>query len=155
VGLLSNGAEEEKGNSLSRETFSLLRRTKIRFEGYAEGRDIPSGEWDVVVCDGFVGNALLKFGEGLARLFSGTLRKEIEALGARGKAGGVLLRPAFEAMRRRFDYAEYGGAPLLGLPHLAIICHGASPAKALREAARVALDSIRQNLVGKMKEALA
>lgn len=150
VGLLSNGTEDEKGNALTREAMGLLKSAPIRFIGYVEGRDIPKGDCDVVVCDGFLGNCLLKFGEGLARLFQGMLRQEIERRPIAGSLGAVLLKPAFRDVKRRIDYAEFGGAPLLGLRHLAIICHGASPSKALREGARVALESVESGLVARM-----
>lgn len=151
VGLLSNGTEDEKGNAATREAAALLREAPLAYVGYVEGRDIPAGRCDVVVCDGFTGNCLLKFGEGVARLLGRMTKEEIAARPIAGRIGGAILAPVFRAIRRRTDYTEFGGAPLLGLQHPAIICHGASTPKAIREAARVAIEVVVSDLVGRMR----
>ncbi len=137
VGLLTNGTEEAKGNDVTREAHALLKRASLRFLGNVEGRDIYNGRADVVVCDGFVGNVALKTSEGLAEAVRAMMQEEIER-SWRTKLGYLLIRPAFEAFERRVDYAEVGGAPLLGLAGVAIVCHGGSSAKAIKNAIRLA-----------------
>ncbi|HET7038873.1 MAG TPA: phosphate acyltransferase PlsX [Gemmatimonadales bacterium] len=140
VGLLSIGEEAEKGNAAVKEAHGLLREEAhaFRFVGNVEGRDILRGEVDVVVCDGFVGNVVLKFYEQVAQLFTGLLKREIE---------GDMLRS--EGMKRVFtvlDYSTYGGAPLLGVRGVSIICHGRSSARAIRNAIRVAVQAAQSGL---------
>lgn len=137
VGLLSNGEEECKGNDLTREAHELLRHSPFEYLGYVEGRDIFKGTVDVVVCDGFVGNVVLKVSEGLADAISSMLRKEIESRPL-AKLGYMLAKPAFNAFKKRIDYAEYGGAPLLGIEGTGMICHGGSNPKAIMNAVRLA-----------------
>lgn len=137
VGLLTNGTEEGKGNDVTREAHALLKRASLRFLGNVEGRDIYNGSADVIVCDGFVGNVALKTSEGLAEAVRAMMREEVERRW-QAKLGYVLLRPAFRAFERRVDYAEVGGAPLLGLAGVAIVSHGGSNAKAIKNAIRVA-----------------
>lgn len=140
VGLLNIGEEPGKGNELTIETHQLLAAEKgINFIGNIEGRDIVNGECDVIVCDGFVGNVLLKFYESVAGYIVNMLRKEIEAVD-----DDVL---DLEHVFRVLDYAEYGGAPLLGLGGVSIICHGESPPKAIRNALAVAARAVRSDLV--------
>jgi glycerol-3-phosphate acyltransferase PlsX len=139
VGLLSIGEEEHKGNDLTRAAFPLLKILPINFIGNVEGRDIFSGIADVVVCDGFVGNVALKVSEGLVEALSKMLRESLKATVA-GKLGGLLARQAFKNFRKRVDYAEYGGAPLLGVKGVCIICHGRSNANAVKNAIRVAAE---------------
>lgn len=140
VGLLNIGEEPGKGNELTIETHQLLSREKgINFIGNIEGRDIVKGECDVIVCDGFVGNVLLKFYESVAGYIVNLLRTELEA------AGDDTLD--LEHVFRVLDYAEYGGAPLLGLGGVSIICHGESPPKAIRNALSVAARAVRADLV--------
>jgi len=140
VALLSNGEELSKGNELTRETHRLLEQTSLNYIGYTEGRDIYTGEVDVVVCDGFVGNVVLKVSEGLADALGRMLRTEFEnSLLAR--IGYLLARPALKAFRKKVDYAEYGGAPLLGIKGTAMICHGSSSPRAIMNAIRMAYDS--------------
>jgi glycerol-3-phosphate acyltransferase PlsX len=139
VGLLSIGEEEHKGNDLTRAAFPLLKILPINFIGNVEGRDIFSGIADVVVCDGFVGNVALKVSEGLVEALTKMLRESLKATVA-GKLGGLLARQAFKAFRKRVDYAEYGGAPLLGVKGVCIICHGRSNANAMKNAIRVAAE---------------
>ena len=138
VGLLTNGTEDAKGTDVTREALALLRRVKqMRFLGNVEGRDIFNGRADVVVCDGLLGNVALKTSEGLADAVRGMVREEIERR-LLAKLGYLLIRPAFKAFERRVDYAEVGGAPLLGLDGVAIVSHGGSNARAIKNAVRAA-----------------
>jgi phosphate acyltransferase len=137
VGLLSIGEEEGKGNELTKETFRVLKETGLNFIGNAEGRDIYNGNADVVVCDGFIGNVVLKASEALGEMVSKTLRTEMTKSLSR-KIGGLLAKSAFDGLKRRMDYSEYGGAPLLGVKGGCIVCHGRSNAKAIKNAIRVA-----------------
>lgn len=137
VGLLSIGEEAHKGNEQTRRALPLLQRLPLNFVGNVEGRDIYSGHVDVVVCDGFVGNVALKVSEGLVKAIGAMLRESLEANLTR-KMGYVLARNAFEDFRKRVDYSEYGGAPLLGVKGVCIICHGNSNANAIKNAVRVA-----------------
>jgi len=139
VGLLNIGEEDEKGNAAVKEAFQLLKDSSgFRFAGNVEGRDILRAECDVIVCDGFVGNVVLKFYESVARLFRGLLEKEMEP--------AVLESPGARHVFKVLDYSEYGGAPLLGIRGVAIICHGASPARAVKNAIRVALQAVQSHL---------
>ncbi|HLE19469.1 MAG TPA: phosphate acyltransferase PlsX [Syntrophales bacterium] len=133
VGLLSNGEEEGKGNELTRETHALLKESSINYVGYIEGRDIYRGEIDVVVTDGFVGNVVLKLSEGLVEAFTTMLKNEIMA-SVPAKIGYMLSKGAFRNLKKKIDYAEYGGAPLLGVEGNCIISHGRSNARAMRNA---------------------
>jgi glycerol-3-phosphate acyltransferase PlsX len=143
VGLLNIGEEDEKGNAVVKKAHQLLKQTPgIRYIGNVEGRDIPVGECrgqplDLVVCDGFVGNVVLKFYESAARVFVSLMKREIPDVLARPEMGNVL---------KVLDYATYGGAPLLGVRGVVIICHGASPAKAIRNAIRVAVQAVKSHL---------
>jgi len=139
VGLLSIGEEEIKGNDLTKEAFKLLRNSSLNFIGNVEGRDMFSGQADVIVCDGFTGNVALKTSEGVFEFIMQLLRHEMMA-SIQTKAGALLTRPAFRQFKKRLDYAEYGGAPLLGIKGVTVICHGRSSAKAIRNAIRVARD---------------
>ena len=138
VGLLSIGEEEHKGNALTRDAFPLLKElANIHFVGNVEGRDVYSGAVDVIVCDGFVGNVALKVSEGLVEvLFRQMLKESLKETLTR-KVGAYLARGAFADFKKRVDYAEYGGAPLLGVNGLCVICHGRSTAKAIRNAIRL------------------
>lgn len=139
VGLLSIGEEEGKGNELTKETFRVLKETGLNFIGNAEGRDIYNGNVDVIVCDGFIGNVVLKASESLAEMVWRTLREELTRNVIR-KAGAFITRSAFDGLKKRMDYSEYGGAPLLGVKGGCIVCHGRSSAKAIKNAIRVARD---------------
>lgn len=149
VGLLSNGEEEGKGNELTRETHALLSDAPFNFVGYVEGRDIYNGKADVVVCDGFVGNVVLKVTEGLADAIFQMLRTEFEKSWVR-KIGYLLARPAFKAFKKRTDYDEYGGAPLLGIQGAGMICHGGSNAKAIMNAINMASETVRHGVHEKL-----
>jgi glycerol-3-phosphate acyltransferase PlsX len=133
VGLLSNGEEESKGNELIRETNGILRKSSIGYIGPVEGRDIFNGRADVVICDGFVGNAALKICEGLAEAIGAMIRQELEG-NLRAKIGYLFARQAVSAIKKKLDYSEYGGAPLLGVDGVVIIGHGRSSAKAIKNA---------------------
>ncbi len=153
IGLLSIGEEETKGNELTKEAFKLLRESSLNFIGNVEGRDIYAGSADVVVCDGFIGNVTLKVSEGLASTILKLLKREIA--GARwGKLGYFFLKSAFSRFQKRVDYAEYGGAPLLGVNGVSIICHGRSSARAIRNAVRVATECVQQELHVRIKSDL-
>jgi len=137
VGLLSNGEEEVKGNELVRETFPLLKATNLHFIGMVEGKDIPAGTADVVVTDGFTGNVVIKAIEGVGSLVSTMLREELTRSPlSKVLAAGAL--PALNRLRRRMDYAEYGGGPVLGVQGLVVKAHGRSNARAIRSALMVA-----------------
>jgi len=145
VGLLSIGEEDTKGNELTREAFKSLKLAPINFIGNVEGRDIFKGEIDVIVCDGFTGNVALKLSEGLIETFAGMLKQELEKTIA-AKVGYILAERAFRAFRRRLDYSEYGGAPLLGAKGITIVCHGGSNSNAIKNAIRVAHDFCKHNV---------
>lgn len=149
VGLLSNGEEESKGNELTREAHQLLKSAPFQYVGYVEGRDIYNGSVDVVVCDGFVGNVVLKVSEGLAEAIGTMLRKEIRGrLFAR--LGYLLALPAFRAFRKKVDYAEYGGAPLLGIDGTGMICHGGSTPRAVMNAVHMAHEFVDRKVNEKL-----
>ncbi len=137
VGLLSIGEEEHKGNDLTRTATPLLKSLPINFIGNVEGGDLYTGKADVIICDGFIGNVALKVSEGLIEVIKQMLRESFEATVPR-KIGYVLSRAAFADFRKRVDYSEYGGAPLLGVRGVCIICHGRSNANAIKNAIRVA-----------------
>jgi len=145
VGLLANGEEESKGNELTREAHRLLKSSELNYVGFIEGRDIYNGSVDVVVCDGFVGNVVLKVSEGLAEAIGEMLRREISKRFL-AKIGYILAKPAFKAFKKRIDYAEYGGAPLLGIRGTGMICHGGSNAKAVMNAIGMARESVAQQV---------
>nr|WP_318025940.1 phosphate acyltransferase PlsX [Geoalkalibacter subterraneus] len=153
VGLLSNGEEEKKGTELTRRTHLLLKNSGFNYGGYVEGRDIFNGSVDVVVCDGFVGNVVLKVSEGIADAMTKMLRAEFgERLLAR--IGYLLARPAFKAFKKKVDYAEVGGAPLLGIEGVGMICHGGSTSIAIKNAIRMAHDFAAQDLNRKLTQHL-
>jgi glycerol-3-phosphate acyltransferase PlsX len=136
VGLMSIGEEEAKGNDLTKEAFPLLRQLSgLNFVGNVEGRDLFSGGVDVIVTDGFTGNVMLKLSEGLTEAMLSMLKRELTT-SAVTKAGAVLAKPAFQSIKKRLDYSEYGGAPLLGVRHIVVIGHGRSNARAIRNAIR-------------------
>lgn len=137
IALLSIGEEDTKGNELTREAFKYLKGANLRFIGNIEGKDIFSGGADVIVCDGFIGNIVLKVSEGLAESIIKMLKMEIANV-ATGRVGYLMIKPAIRNFKKRTDYDEYGGAPLLGINGTCIISHGRSSARAIRNALRVA-----------------
>jgi glycerol-3-phosphate acyltransferase PlsX len=153
VGLLSVGEEEGKGNELTKEAYEQLKESSLNFVGNVEGRDIYNGHCDVVVTDGFTGNVALKISESLAEMLGAMIKEELHR-DLRSKVGAALALPAFSRFRRRVDYTEMGGAPLLGIDGAAIICHGASPSKAIKNAVRVAAEWARAGLNEHIRAAL-
>jgi glycerol-3-phosphate acyltransferase PlsX len=157
VGLLNIGEEETKGNELTKETFKLLKlasKKGLNFKGNAEGRDIYSGDFDVIVCDGFVGNVCLKLSESVAKILAKILKEEIDKHFI-SRIGSLFLIPAIKGFKRRIDYAEWGGAPLLGLRKPVIICHGSSNAKAIRNAIKVGAEFAESKLNNYIEENIA
>jgi phosphate acyltransferase len=155
VGLLANGEEDSKGDELVREVHRRLREESAPFEfaGNVEPKEVVAGRVDVVVTDGFVGNVTIKMGEATADLIMGTLREEIPRT-LRGKIGGLLIRPSVDRIRRRLDWREFGGAPLLGIDGVAVVAHGRSDARAVRSAVGVAKQAVDAGLVDKIREAV-
>ncbi|EPG76320.1 fatty acid/phospholipid synthesis protein PlsX [Leptospira fainei serovar Hurstbridge str. BUT 6] len=153
VGLLSNGEEDKKGNSVTQKAFELLRKLPIEFVGNVEGRDLYGGgrEVDVVVCDGFVGNIVLKATEGLSKSIFNVLRESI-AQSSLAQTGALLLKPTFTAIKKRLDYAEYGGALLLGVDGTCLIGHGSSNALAVRSAIRVVVECAERDVNNRITE---
>jgi len=158
VGLLANGEEETKGNELVIQTHQLLKAHAetlgINFIGNIEGREIPAGGADVVVCDGFVGNVVLKLSEGLAETLLGMLRMQMTS-SLPNKLAAAVLQPGLRKVFKRMDYAEYGGVPLLGINGSAIVAHGRSNAKAIKNALRVARQTSETDVVGAIAGGLA
>lgn len=155
VGLLNVGEEPTKGNEQALATYPLLSGLKtIHFIGNVEGRDIPAGTVDVVVCDGFVGNIVLKTAEGLAKALMQFVKDAIKGGGLLANLGGLLIMPAMKTLKKKLDYAEYGGAPLLGVDGGFMICHGSSKAKAIRSAVGAAKSFCEQRVVEHIRENL-
>ncbi|MDU2065616.1 MAG: phosphate acyltransferase PlsX [Sporomusaceae bacterium] len=156
VGLLNIGEEETKGNEQALATYPLLKQLKtIRFIGNVEGRDIMNGTADVIVCDGFVGNVVLKAGEGLAKAILEMIKDAIKQSGLFVKIASLMILPALKTLKKKLDYSEYGGAPLLGVNGGFIICHGSSKAKAIKNAIRVAYEFQERKVVEHIRESLA
>jgi len=150
IGLLSNGEEEGKGDELVKETFKRLKSSLPGFIGNVEPKDIYGARADVIVADGFVGNIAIKMAEATAEFLFRNLRDEIPKT-MRGKVGGVLIRPGVRQLRARIDWREYGGAPLLGIDGVAVVAHGRSDARAIKNAIRVTRDAVENQLVGKIR----
>jgi len=153
VGLLSNGTEESKGNELTRTVNEMLKKSSLNYIGYIEGRDIFYGNADVVVCDGFVGNVFLKASEGLAEAVVHVLKETIKK-SPLAILGALLAYPTLNRIKKRWDYSEYGGAPLIGVKGLAIVCHGSSSAKAIKNAILLASDYVQKGVNAKIVEEL-
>ena len=154
VGLLNNGAEEEKGNELTKETHGLLKTAPVRFTGNCEARDVLGGEFDVVVCDGFDGNVVLKGTEGTAILMLSLLKQGL-MMNLRTKIGALLCKPAFKQLKKKLDYTEYGGAPLLGVNGGVIKAHGSSNGKAFRSAILQGVKLISSNATSLLGEQIS
>ncbi len=154
VGLLSIGEEEHKGNDLTRESLHLLKQLPLNFVGNVEGRDLYNGRVEVIVCDGFIGNVALKISEGLIEVISRLLKEALSST-LSSKVGYVLSRKAFQNFKKRVDYSEYGGAPLLGVRGVCIICHGGSNANAIKNAIRVAAEFAEGRVNEKIERELA
>jgi glycerol-3-phosphate acyltransferase PlsX len=154
VGLLSIGEEDSKGNLLTRDTLPLLRELGLNFIGNVEGRDLYNGRVDVVVCDGFVGNVALKTSEGLAKMVTSSLRESLKAT-VTAQMGALLSRKAFLAFKKRIDYSEYGGAPLLGVRGVCIVGHGSSNERAIMNGIRVAAEFAQAEVNAGIEAAIA
>jgi glycerol-3-phosphate acyltransferase PlsX len=158
IGLLSIGEEDSKGNEVTKEAFKLLKASPLNFVGNVEGREVYSGIADVVVCDGFIGNVALKISEGVAETISKLLLKEISS-SLLGRLAYPLIAGPLKKLKRRIDYAEFGGAPLLGVNGITIICHGRSSAKAIKNAIRrakgMAESRVRELIQRNIEDSLA
>jgi glycerol-3-phosphate acyltransferase PlsX len=146
VGVLSNGEEDSKGTKLTRESSALLKDSALNYIGYVEGKEVFKGDVDVVVCDGFVGNVLLKVSEGVAETIVAALKNEIQK-SISSQLGYILAKKSFDDFKKWFDYANYGGSPLLGVNGGVIISHGRSNAKAIKNAIRVASELVEQKVL--------
>ena len=155
VGLLSIGEEEGKGNNQVKEAYELFKLAQnLNFTGNIEGRDLFTGDVDVAVCDGFVGNVALKLSEGLGMSLSRVLKRELLSSGILPKLGSLLAKSAFKRFAKVVDYAEYGGAPLLGLQNISIVCHGRSNSKAICSATRMATLFVEKETNQRLMEAI-
>lgn len=154
VGILSIGEEEHKGNDLTRNASAILKNLPLNFIGNVEGRDLYTGHADVIVCDGFIGNVALKVSEGLVDVIKHMLQESLAATITR-KIGYVLSRAAFRDFKKRVDYSEYGGAPLLGVKGVCIICHGRSNDNAIRNAIRVATELASEHVTDRILSDMA
>jgi glycerol-3-phosphate acyltransferase PlsX len=154
IGLLSIGEEASKGSDLTREVFSVLEETGLRFIGNVEGQDLFGGTVDVVVCDGFVGNVVLKTVEALAEMLVGMMREELDR-SARSRFGLALARPALARLEQRTDYSEYGAAPLLGIDGGCFIAHGRSNPRAVASAIRRAVEFCSADVHRKIADRVA
>lgn len=154
VGLLNVGHEPGKGNTLVQDVYPLLQESPINFIGNVEGRDIPRGDVDIIVCDGFVGNVVLKFAEGLGDALFGMMKEEFTST-IPAQLGALLLKPGLKKIKKRVDYTEYGGAPLLGIDGVVIVAHGGSNAKAIYNAIRVAKDGVQNKIVDSIAQRMA
>ncbi len=155
IGLLANGEEDGKGDELTRDVNARLRRngTGLNFVGNVEPKEVFAGKADVVVADGFVGNVAIKMAEATADFLFKNLREEIPST-VTGKVGGLLIRPGVQRIRARIDWREFGGAPLLGINGVAVVAHGRSDARAIKNAIRVAREAVAARLVDKIREAV-
>jgi glycerol-3-phosphate acyltransferase PlsX len=154
VAVLANGEEDSKGTELTRSAAAALRRSKIEFVGYCEGRDLLTGDFDVIATDGFTGNVALKTMEGTAKVMGEYLKRALHS-SLRAKLGGLLSRPALEGMKQRMDWREVGGAPLVGVNGVGVISHGRSDALAIENAIRRAGDAARTHFTDEIAEAVA
>jgi glycerol-3-phosphate acyltransferase PlsX len=154
VAIVSNGEEEGKGNQLVQTTVPLLKASRFNFVGNAEGKDIPWGVADVVVTDGFTGNVILKLAEGVSRLLLDILKQEITSSNV-SKVGALLAKPAFDQVKKRLDYREYGGAPLLGVDGVVFVGHGRSDSLAIRNGIRMAAQAVENGVLDAIKQGLA
>lgn len=150
VGLLNIGEEKEKGNELTQASWDLLSKANLNFIGNVESKEVLAGKVDVVVCDGFVGNLMLKFAESVAGTVFNLLKQQISK-SFMAKIGALFLYPSFKALRKKIDYDEYGGAPILGVNGICIKAHGRARAKAIKNAIRVAWEAAREDVVGCIK----
>ncbi|MEW6557598.1 MAG: phosphate acyltransferase PlsX [Elusimicrobiota bacterium] len=155
IGLLSIGEEASKGNELTSATYKLLAASELNFVGNIEGRDINKGNVDVIVCDGFVGNVVLKFGEGVAEFLVQLIKNEMKKSPVRIMTAALILRSVFKHIKKKIDYDEYGGAPLLGVNGVCIIGHGSSNSKAIKNGIHVVIESVKNNIIENIKTEIA
>ncbi len=153
VGLVNIGEEEEKGTQFTRDCYKLLKESDINFKGNVEARDIPFGAADIIVCDGYAGNIILKTYEGAAEVIFSIMKEKIMS-SSRAKLGGLLLKPVFKEFRKEYDYTEYGGAVLLGTKKAVIKAHGNSKAKAIKNAIRQAKLFIESDVVNNISNGI-
>lgn len=151
VGIVSNGEEEGKGTELTREAWSILKGSDLGFVGNVEGNDIFSGKVDVAVTDGFTGNVVLKTAEGAAMAVVTLIKEGLKTAGPLRKMAALLLKPIFRGVKERIDYAEYGGAPVLGVPKVAIVAHGRSCPRAVKNALRAAMQTVDAGLIAELE----
>ncbi len=151
VGLVNVGVEDTKGNTLTKEAYEILKGSNLNFIGNVEARDIPAGIADVIVCDGFTGNVILKNTEGVAQNIFKMLKTELKKNFSR-KLGAILAKPAFMNMKKKFDYAEIGGAPFLGLTSIVVKAHGSSNAKAIKNAISQCVNFIKADVTKKIND---
>jgi glycerol-3-phosphate acyltransferase PlsX len=154
VGLMSVGEEESKGNELTKEVHKYLKKISLNFIGNVEGRDLYNGRADVIVCDGFTGNVALKTSEGLIEAVLKLLGDELSS-NLQAKVGAFLTQQSFKRLKKRLDYSEYGGAPLIGLRGVTIICHGRSSSNAIKNAIRVAKEYAESQVNAKLEAELS
>lgn len=155
IGLVNIGAEEEKGDELTKNTYQLLKEEKgLNFIGNVEPRDVTIGDTNVLVCDGFVGNTILKMYEGTASTLLSVLKNEMLSSGIKSKLGALLLKPVFKNIKKKFDYKEYGGAPFLGVDGICIKAHGSSDGKAFKNAIKQSKQFYDNKVLDKIKEEL-
>ncbi len=155
VGLVNIGAEEEKGNQMSKKAYGLMKEQKVfNFVGNVEAREVPMGDVDVIACDGFDGNIILKYTEGLASALTGVLKEELLGGGLKEKIGALLIKPALKRFKGRLDSEEHGGAPLLGVNAPMIKAHGSSEARGIKNALRQARTMIEGDVTGKIRDAV-
>lgn len=153
VGLLANAEEETKGNELTRDAHAMIKDLNLNYLGYIEGNHVHNGHADVVVCDGFVGNIALKITEGVAESLMSFLRESIEK-SLKKKIGYLLMKEIFNELAKKTDYSEYGGAPLLGVDGVCIICHGRSNERAIMSAISMAAEFVKKNLNESIKDTM-
>ena len=155
VGLISNGVEDHKGNEQIHQTFELLKNTpEINFVGNMEAREMLSGDYDVLVCDGFIGNVALKTAEGTLNMFMHTMKKEITGGGLRAKLGYLFMKKALKNMKKTLNYTEVGGSPFLGIEKILVKSHGSSKAKTIYSCVRQVIDIHKSNYIEKMREGI-
>jgi len=153
IGLINIGTEEEKGNELTKSVYKMLKQTDFNFVGNVEPRDVSSGNTNILICDGFIGNTILKMYEGVASNIFEMLKQET-TVSVTSKVGGLLLKPVFKKLKKRFDYSEYGGSAFLGSKGVCIKAHGSSDAKAFKNSVNVAFNCCQNNIISKISTEL-
>lgn len=153
IGLINIGTEEEKGNELTKSVYKMLKQTDFNFVGNVEPRDVSSGDTNILICDGFIGNTILKMYEGVASNIFEMLKQET-TVSVTSKVGGLLLKPVFKKLKKRFDYSEYGGSAFLGSKGVCIKAHGSSDAKAFKNSVNVAFNCCQNNIISKISTEL-